>query len=323
MPSPAPVALRPAPVLPALLAALLALAAAGCSGERAIPTAATEPVDAVALLTRHLRDNDLQAFARDAVPPALRPQLAAAWQGGRTRWPLEELPFDHKIPGMLTALAADKADLRLRRSFDRQFANAHGEIRAAAKSLGLFGVKFLQTDTALSTEERAHYAQLVAVMSDWGGRAKLSDPKRARGTIARLTLAARQSGLREEADFQRFGMDESLRRLTPVIAALKESLRAYDLDLDRSLDAMTLSLVSQEGDQARVRMRYPLDGKTIDTVVAVERVDGRWYLSDFLRHARGAAALPAAPATAPMPVPATPPPVVPPTESTTTKPSSS
>ena len=323
MPHPAP-ALRPIPALPALLAALLALAAAGCGGgERVAPAVASEPTDAVALLTRHLRDNDLQAFARDAVPPALRPQLAAAWQAGRTRWPLEELPFDHKIPGMLAVLAADKADTRLRRSFEGQFANANGEIRAAAKSLGLFGVKFLQSDAALSAEERAHYAQLVAVMSDWGMRAKLADPKRARGTIARLTLAARQSGLREEADFRRYGMDDSLRRLKPVIAALKESLRAYDLDLDRSLDAMTLSLVSQEGDQARVRMRYPLDGKTIDTVVAVERIDGRWYLSDFLRHARAAAAVPPAPATAPMPTPAEAPPVVPPTESTTTKPSSS
>ena len=333
MPQPVPAFPRPAPVLPTLLAALLALAAAGCGGgERVTPTVASEPADAVALLTRHLRDNDLQAFARDAVPPALRPQLAAAWQAGRTRWPLEELPFDHKIPGMLAVLAADKADVRLRRSFDSQFANAHGEIRAAAKSLGLFGVKFLQTDIALSAEERAHYAQLVAVMSDWGTRAKLGDPKRARGTIARLTLAARQSGLREEADFQRYGMDDSLRRLTPVVAALKESLRAYDLDLDRSLGAMTLSLVSQEGDQARVRMRYPLDGKTIDTVVTVERIDGRWYLSDFLRHARAAAAVPPGPAVPTPPMPATPapadvppgaPPVVPTTETATTKPTSS
>ena len=314
---------RPAPVLPALLAALLALAAGCGGGERVTPAVATEPTDAVALLTRHLRDNDLQAFARDAVPPPLRPQLAAAWQAGRTRWPLEELPFDHKIPGMLAVLAADKADIRLRRSFEGQFANAHGEIRAAAKSLGLFGVKFVQSDAALSAEERAHYAQLVAVLGDWGMRAKLGDPKRARGTIARLTLTARQSGLREEADFQRLGMDDSLRRLGPVIAALKESLRTYDLDLDRSLDTMTLSLVSREGDLARVRMRYPLDGKTIDTVVTVERIDGRWYLSDFLRHARAAAALAPAPATAPMPAPTATPPVVPPTETATTKPTSS
>jgi hypothetical protein len=314
--------------LPVLLVALLALAATGCErAKRVAPGAATEPVQAVAVLSQHLRDNDLQAFARDAVPPPLRPRLAAAWGAGRTRWPLEELPFDQKIPGVLAVLSADKADVRLRRSFDRQFANAHTEIRAAASALGLFGVKFLEGDDSLSAEERAHYAQLVAAMSDWGGRARLGDPIRGRGAIARLTLAARQTGLREEADFARLGMDDSLRRLTPLIAALKETLRGYDLDLDQSLDAMTLSLESQEGDRARVRMRYPLAAKTIDIVIAVERIDGHWYLSDFLRHARAAAAMApdAVPETVPTPVEAPPtlPSAVPPPDTATKRPPSS
>lgn len=315
--------LRSTYALPALLAAVLVLAIAGCGGGERIttPDAATEPTQAVVLLTRHLRDNDLQAFARDAVPPALRPPLAAAWQAGRTRWPLEELPFDQKIPGILTILSADKADVGLRRDFDRQFANANTEIRAAASALGLFGVKFLQSDNSLSPEERAHYTQLVSAMSDWGGQAKLGDPKRGRGAIARLTLAARQTGLHTEADFLRLGMDDSLHRLQPLIAALKETLRSYDLDLDESLDAMTVSLDSQDGDHARVRMRYPLAGKTIDTVVAVERIDGQWYLSDFLRHARAAAAL--APPAVSDSLPADIPPAAPPTETATKQPPSS
>jgi hypothetical protein len=110
-------------------------------------------------------------------------------------------------------------------------------------------------------------------------------------------------------------MDESLRELGPMAAALKAALAGYGLDLDASLDAMSLSLESRDGDHARVRMRYPLAGRTIDTVVAVERVDGHWYLSDFLRHARAAAA----PPPAPVPLP----PVAPPETAATTKPTSS
>ncbi len=322
-----PLAARPAthPVhaLPALLAALLALTAAGCSDKRVPPTAAAEPAQAVALLSQHLRNNDLQAFARDAVPPPLRPELAAAWQAGRTRWPLEELPFDQKIPGILTTLSADQADLQLRRSFDRQFANANTEIRAAASALGMFGVKFLESDDSLSPEERTHYAQLVSALSAWGGRAKLGDPKRGRGAIARLTLAARKTGLRGEADFTRLGMDDSLRRMAPLVAALKQSLQSYGLDLDQSLDAMSLTLESQDGDRARVRMRYPLAGKTIETLVALERIDGHWYLSDFLRHARAAAALAPADASQAAPTSAETPATAPPTQTTTKQPPSS
>ena len=316
MPIPSASHVAPRPALPVVLAALLALTALGCEKDRQVaPGTAAGPVQAVALLSRHLRDNDLQAFARDAVPPPLRPQLDAAWRAGRTRWPLDELPFDRKIPGVLATLSADKADAALRRSFDRQFANANTEIRAAASALGMFGVKFLQSDDTLSAEERAHYAQLVSAMSAWGAKAKLGDPKRGRGAIARMTLAARQTGLRGEADFAQSGMGDSLRRLTPVIAALKDTLRSYDLDLDDSLDAMTLSLDHQDGDRARVRMRYRLAGEAIDTLVAVERIDGRWYLSDFLRHARTAAAPPPAPPAAA--------PVLPSTETATKQPPSS
>ena len=302
----------PAPVA-ALLAFALALGAAGCREPAPPAGAATDPVQAVAVLTAHLRANDLHGFAKDAVPESLHPGLAAAWRSGRSRWPLEELPFDQRIPGMLGALAADGAEPRLRRSFDQQFANAHAEIRSAAETLSLFGVKYLQNDASLSPEERNHYVQLVEALGVWAAEAKLGDPQRARGAITRLAMAARHAGVREEADLARLGMDESLRRLGPMFGAFKVCLRDYGLDLDQSLDGMQLSLERQDGDRALVRLRYPLAGRTIDTLVAVERVDGHWYLSDFLRHARAAAA----------PAPPDAPPVAPPGSTTSAKPTSS
>jgi hypothetical protein len=61
---------------------------------------------------------------------------------------------------------------------------------------------------------------------------------------------------------------------------------------------MQVALLQQTGDSARVRMRYPLGGSDIDTVVSLQRVDGRWYLADYLRHARAAVAAPAPAAAA-------------------------
>ena len=69
----------------------LLLALTACGPDRgSAPTAApsrpggaTTPTDAVLLPTRDLHDNDLAAFARDAVPPALHAQLDAAWRSGR------------------------------------------------------------------------------------------------------------------------------------------------------------------------------------------------------------------------------------------------
>src|SRR3546814_18637370 len=94
------------------------------------------------------------------------------------------------------------------------------------------------------------------------------------------------------SDFARLGMDESLRRMAPFAVAVKQALAGYGLDLDASLAAIDASLQSQTGDTAQVRMRYLLGGKPVDTVVEVERHDGRWYLTDGLHHARPAPARP-------------------------------
>jgi len=262
---------------------------------------ATKPAQAVRLLTRHLHDNNLDAFARDAVPPALHAQLETAWREGRTRWPLDELPFNERLPVLLGTLSAPGSEAKLQKTFDRQFARADAELKAAAASLGLFGVQYVRNDGAFSDAERDHYAQFVAAISRWGMSAPLGDPQRARTAIAQLAAAARKTGLASETDFARLGMHDSLRRLSAFLGTAKQVLVRYDLALDTSLAGLEAGLQTQTGDTAKVRMRYTLGGQAIDTVVEVERHDGRWYLSDYLRHAEAAVAVPAVPTPAAQP----------------------
>jgi hypothetical protein len=279
----------------ALFALLLLLG--GCKPSPAPSTSpdatggATRPAQAVRLLTAHLHDDDWVAFARDAVPPALHAQLQDAWREGRTRWPLDELPFDDRLPALLKSLAAPGSEARLQQVFDRQFSGKQAELRAAAVALGLFGAQYLDREGDYSADERAHYAQLVAAVSRWGAAAPLGDRQRAHAAIPQLAAAARRTGLAKPADFAAAGMDGSLRRLAPFAATLKQVLaRQYRLPLDASLAGMQVTLQQQTGDQARVRMRYQLGGSDIDTVLSLQRVDGRWYLEDYLRHARAAVA---------------------------------
>ena len=116
--------------------------------------------------------------------------------------------------------------------------------------------------------------------------APLADPSRARATIAQLTRAARRTGIAADADFGKLGMQATLARLGPFLAALKQGFARYGLDLDATLDQMQVTLLEQTGDRARVRLRYRLGAGDIDTVLAMQRIDGRWYLRDYLRHAQ-------------------------------------
>jgi len=286
--------------IPLLLACLCALAMAACRQAPEEPPAAkaqapgaARPADAVRVLTGHLRANALDAYARDAIPPALYTQMETAWREGRTRWPLDELPLGERLPQVLAALARPGAEAHWARVFDRQFANADREIDSTAATLGLFGVQYVGNEGDFSESERDHYTQIIAAMSHWAQAAPLADPAHAHAAIPKLAAAARRTGLATEADFARFGMDESLRRMGPFAQATKQALISYGLDLDAGLGALDASLQSQTGDTAKVRMRYLLGGQPIDTVVDVERHGGRWYLSDVLRHARTALARPA------------------------------
>lgn len=271
-----------------VFAALLLCVLAAC--QRQPQGGETRPAQAVQALAERLRDNDLAGFAAMAVPPALHARLEAGWRDGRSRWPLDELPLDERVPALLATLSAKGAETDLQALFDREFARAERELQAAAAALGLFGMEYVRNEGDYSAEERAHYLQDIDALSRWAADAPLADPQRARRTIALLTAAARRSHIDDDADFTALGMDASLDRLQPVFAAFKRTFAEYGLDLDASFASVDARLLEQTGDTARVRLRYRLGPGMIDSVVSLQRIDGRWYLRDYLRHAEASLA---------------------------------
>lgn len=278
---------------------VLLLALAGCQRAPVPPPAApaSEPETAVRQLVQDLHDNDLDGFARAAVPANLHAQLETAWREDRSRWPLTQLPMDDQLQPLLATLAAPDAELALQKGFKRNFANQHKDLKDAAHSLGQFGVQYVKREGIYTDEERAHYAQVIQALGEWAEKAPLGNPKRGNAAIPALVAAARKTGLTTEQAFHDAGMSGSLQRLGPFFAQVKTTLGGYDLPLDRSFAELRTELVEQKDNQAKVRVHYPLGEREIDTVVSLERHDGRWYVSDMLRHAEQALA-PAAEETA-------------------------
>ncbi|HEY4528773.1 MAG TPA: hypothetical protein VIG97_00380, partial [Luteimonas sp.] len=107
-----------------------------------------------------------------------------------------------------------------------------------------------------------------------------------------LAAAARAAGPTTAEGIAAAGMSASLRRLGAFSLEARAVLAGYGLDLDAAFDSVEAGLQVQQGDHATVRLRYQLAGSPIDTVLEMERIAGKWYLSDFLRHAREAAGSP-------------------------------
>ncbi|WAT15062.1 hypothetical protein [Xanthomonas fragariae] len=261
-------------------ALLAALCVSGCQRNdtaAALPGAKAEPAAAMQLMTLPLRRNDLVAYARIRVTPAQYAQLEIAWRSGASRWPLTELPLPNEVGALLGSLSAPGAERDLQQSFDAQLAGQAQGIAQAAQSLGQFGVQYLRSRNDYRPEQRAHYVQLVDALSAWAATAPLADRTRAKASIADLVAAARATGIRSDADLQRLGMEESLRRLGPFWSACKKVLKRYDLSLDNSLDGLRAGLIKQDGDRAQVRLRYLLAAHDIDLTVDLIKRDGHWY----------------------------------------------
>lgn len=251
--------------------------------------AARKPVDAILVLRDRLLARDGAGFARLAVPPALHARLADGWREGRSRWPLDELPLDAKLPKMIATLQEKNAESKLMSTFRRQFAGADRDIDQAIRTLVLFGGEYVQKEADYTPEEREHVAQALIAVGDWARGAPLSDPKHAQAFFGALVAAAKRSGLDGKAGtsaYATLGMQGSLNRLSPFIATLLAQLRMqYGLDVDATLREMEVRLLEQTGDSARLRLRYTLAGQPIDAIVPVVRIDGHWYLADFMRRA--------------------------------------
>ncbi|MCR6495007.1 hypothetical protein LJB71_01255 [Thermomonas sp. S9] len=258
--------------------------------EAGAPVPAARPVDAVYVLRDRLLARDGLGFARVAVPPALHAELRRAWRDGRSRWPLDELPLDARIPAMLAALQAPGADRLLMATFRKQFAGADADIDQAVRTLVVFGTEYVQRDPGYSADERDHAAQAIAALGRWAIAAPLDDPARAQRFFTALSAAAVRSGIDGKAGWPAFaalGMTQSLNRLSPFFATLLAQLRQqYGLDLDASLRSLHVSLVEQTGDRARLRLQYTLAGTPIDTLATAVRIDGRWYLADYVQDAQ-------------------------------------
>ena len=282
-------ALLPVAALAVVIAVIVFVGS--CERQPAAPEpGATAPEQAVSQLVEDLHRNDLAAYARHALPPELHARMSTAWSEGHTIWPLTELPLDDRLPAFISVLAEPGAETGLLAAYNRQFAGADRELHSAAATLGLFAAQYVSSADEYSEAERDHYIQLIAALSQWGRQAPLGDTAKARQAVPRLVAAARLTGLAGGVGtFHAAGMERSLERLGPFFARFKQVLVGYGLDLDQALAGARVKPIEQTGDTARVALDYRVGGQPVAAVVQVERRDGRWYLTDLLRHAESEA----------------------------------
>lgn len=271
---------------------LLAFALAGCRREpepEALARAPGDPVSAVEAQAEALQDNDLVRFSRLGLPPALHARTEALWNQRVAEAPPADPEEALEYAEMMARLMADDAEAQLMRELEPKLAQFEAEMAGQwplmQATAGIFLNAAIEANTELDAAQKAHGQSLVSALLDWAEPALIADRERARRAIAALSRTARELNLPTLEDARSLEMMPAMEKGSIALAGLKEAALAYGLDLDASLEGMQAELLEQEGDQARVQVRYPLLGETVRFEMDLVRVDGGWYGAEAIRQA--------------------------------------
>ena len=299
----------PARALFALLSLVLVLGA--CRRESAAPVAAPgDPVAAVEGLADALRDNDLVRYSRLSLPPDLHAQNEALWlrRQAEAEPPTAEEAADYEQ--LMARLTAPDAEAALMRDLEPKLVKLETEIAGQwplmQATASIFLNAAIQANTELSDAEKAHGTEVVGSLMAWAQPALFTDRERARKAIAALSRTAKKLDLPTLDRARALPMQPALEKGGVALAGAKDVAQAYGLDLDKSLDGVKAELVSVEGDQALVKVSYPLLDKTVSFDMALVRRDDAWYSADAVRQIEAELAEAAQEAAAPAEAPTAP-----------------
>jgi hypothetical protein len=101
--------------------------------------------------------------------------------------------------------------------------------------------------------------------------------------------------------------DTAMKKYSVAYGGIKQLLTIYGLSVDDTLNSVKITTVSQDNNQAHVKIDYTLLGKPLSSESELVQVDGRWYSQDLINseHAQHEQILHPAPAiSSSAPVPA-------------------
>jgi len=278
----------PAWALLALLSLVLALGACRKdSPEKA--KAPGDPVAAVQGLAKALRDNDLVRYTQLSLPPDLHARSEALWNRRVAQAEPVADADAAEYDRMMARLTGPNAEAELNRDLEPKLAKLETEISGQWPMIQATGLIFLnaaiQANTELSPEEKTHANDVVSGLMDWAQPSLFTDRARARVAVSAVVETADTLSLPTLAQARALPMVPAMEKGGIALAGFKKVAKAYDLDLDRALDAVQAELVSANGDSARVKVSYPLLDKTVSFEMEMMRRDNGWYSAQSVRDA--------------------------------------
>lgn len=267
-------------LLSGLLACQKQETASGTAPATTRPAAAHSPDAALKNAIHSLRNNDLLGLISSQVPAQELDRMRNDWKTKVASEALTDAKREEFAKNMaeLTAPGAEEKIMAQIEpwlvKFEKETAPQMPMMVALGKGIA---AQAITENKDLSEEQKQQARGNLDALGRWIESIQLTDRERVRKAVGHVVAAAREFNCKTLDEFYALSFDEAMMRLSPVLKAIKGVLATYGLDLDHALDSAQVEIATQEGDNAKVRVRYDFLSQPTSFEVDLTRMNGQWY----------------------------------------------
>lgn len=245
-----------------------------------------------------LRRGDFNALITASVPPA---QLEAAKQRFMEDLKSQEITDESRAEFAQTMerLTAPDAEARMMAEIRPQLEQLQSpEMKAQLPAMIAMGKGFalqaINESQDMTATQKSQATGILNAVASWAETGEFADIGRAERAVAAITRTARSFPVKTLDELHALDFNGMVGLLSTAFDGLKGVFNAYDIDLDQTIASVKAETVSQEGDNANVRVKMSFLGAPLEFDTQMVRVDGRWYGKDTIDQLNKADSAPAA-----------------------------
>lgn len=244
-----------------------------------VPAGVPDPATQIENWARLFRAGNVSALAQALVPPSKWDKLRRTYELKRLEPTSAEdrAEFTEKLEQVLAPDAVDRYMAEIEPELEKARPQAAG---AMLMAFGAMQLAVTSPESKLSDEQRAVLQAALPGVQEWASGTDFLSSDTMRQALTLLTDAARRTGLTDLDQIKALPLEGVLDRVTPLLAAAKQAVRLYGLDLDTVADSLQVDVLEIDGVRARVRTTVTLFGSPVWHQHELQLVEGRWYGKD-------------------------------------------
>ena len=274
------------------LAGFTALSLVACQKEEtagespaATAEATASPDQAIAEVASKLKSGDVLAVLQMSLPPKHLDKMKADWKAKMAADPVTD--EDRKeFAETIAKLTAADAETALYAEAEPQLAKMETEMAAQMPMLiGMgqgFAMQSIQANEKLTEAQKKQAGDVVGAMATWLQGVKFADRELAKQAIGKAVATARALELTTLDEVRGLEFEPAMAKMGVAFNGTKEVLAIYGLKLDETFDSVQTQIISQDGDNAMVKVDYQIFGQPLSFETAMVQIDGRWYGKDTI-----------------------------------------